>query len=241
VAPVKGIRSTAVTSAPSKTARRTIAQGFMEWDPLVRIYESRLWRRGPLLSLVTGISFDSEYALIAGALQLDTGTRILDLACGTGIYTRRFAQRRPDAVVVGMDLSSPMLRYALRRTRGEQLTNVALVRGDALAFPFGGGFFDGVNCCGALHLFPDVDRVLREIRRVLRDDGRLTIAAFRRGDGAVARARADLRRRLYGVDSFTPGGLRQHLEAAGFAGVRCLHASGIWLIVAAETHAARLP
>jgi ubiquinone/menaquinone biosynthesis C-methylase UbiE len=109
----------------------------MEWDPLVRICESGLWRRSPLLSLVTGISFDSEYALIAGALQLETGTRILDLACGSGIYTRRFAQRRPEALVVGMDLPSPMLRYALRRTREERLANVALVCGDAPAFPFG--------------------------------------------------------------------------------------------------------
>jgi len=230
-----------MTSAPSQTARRTIAQGLMEWDPLVRIYESRLWRRGPLLSLVTGISFDSEYALIAGALQLETGTRILDLACGPGIYTRRFAWRRRDAVVVGMDLSSPMLRYALRRTREERLANVALVRGNALAFPFGDRLFDAVNCCGALHLFPDVDRVLREIRRVLRDHGRLTIAAFRRGDGTVARARADIRRRIYGIDSFTPGGLMQRLEAAGFAGPRCLHAAGIWLIVSAGTPAARSP
>jgi ubiquinone/menaquinone biosynthesis C-methylase UbiE len=190
---------------------------------------------------VTGISFDSEYALIAGALQLETGTRILDLACGPGMYTRRFAQRRPDAVVVCMDLSSPMLRYALRRTGEERLSNVALVRGDALAFPFGGGLFDAVNCCGALHLFPDVDWVLREIRRVLRDQGRLTIAAFRRGDGAVARARADRRRRLYGIDSFTPPGLMQRLEAAGFVGARCLHAAGIWLIVSARTPAAGSP
>ena len=230
-----------MTPAPSQTAHRTIAQGFMEWDPLVRIYESRLWRRGPLLSLVTGISFDSEYALIACALQLETGTRILDLACGPGIYTRRFARHRPEALVVGMDLSSPMLRYALCRTREERLANVALVRGDALAFPFGAGLFDAVNCCGALHLFPDVDRVLREIRRVLRDHGRLTIAAFRRGDGAVARARADLRRRLYGVDSFAPAGLMQRIEAAGFAGARCLHAAGIWLIVSAGTRAAGSP
>ena len=86
-----------------------------------------------------GISFDSEYALIARALQIETGNRILDLACGPGIYTRRFAQHRPEAAVVGMDLSSPMLRYALRRTLEEQLTNVTLVRGDALAFPFGTG------------------------------------------------------------------------------------------------------
>ena len=143
-----------MTSVRATSPHRTIAQGFMEWDPLVRIYESRLWRRSPLLSLVTGISFESEYSLIARALQIETGNRILDLACGPGIYTRRFAQHRPEAAVVGMDLSSPMLRYALRRTLEEQLTNVTLVRGDARAFPFGTGVFDAVNCCGALHLFP---------------------------------------------------------------------------------------
>lgn len=230
-----------MTSVRVTSPHRTIAQGFMEWDPLVRVYESRLWRRSPLLALVTGISFESEYSLIARALQIETGNRILDLACGPGIYTRRFAQHRPEAAVVGMDLSSPMLRYALRRTLEEQLTNVTLVRGDALAFPFGTGVFDAVNCCGALHLFPDVDEVLREIRRVLRDRGRLTIAAFRRGDSTFAMARSDLRRRLYGVDSFTPTGLMQRLDAAGFSDTRCLHAARIWLIISSETHADRSP
>lgn len=207
----------------------------MEWDPLVRIYESRLWRRSPLLTLLTGISFDREYSLIAAALQIDTANRILDLACGPGIYTRRFAQHRPEAAVVGMDLSAPMLRYAVRRAREARLANVALVRGDALAFPFRANLFDGVNCCGALHLFPDIDEVLSEIRRVLREGGRLTIAAFRRGDGTFARARADLRRRLYGIDAFSPTGLRERLEGAGFSHVRCLHAAGVWLVISAET------
>jgi ubiquinone/menaquinone biosynthesis C-methylase UbiE len=84
-----------------------------------------------------------------------------------------------------------------------------------------------VNCCGALRIFPDVDRVLREIRRVLGENGRLTIAASRRGKGASPGREPISRRRLFGVDSFTLAGLMQRLEAAAFVGARCRHAAGL--------------
>ena len=87
---------------------------------------------------------------------------VLDLACGSGIYTRPLARRLGAGRVVGLDISRPMLSYARDRSRAEGLANVDLVRGSALELPFGAATFEVVNCCGALHLLPDVGRALTE-------------------------------------------------------------------------------
>lgn len=159
---------------------------------------------------------------------------MLDLACGPGIYARRFAGERPAGVVVGMDLSRPMLRYAARASRRAGLANLFLLRGDATELPFAADVFDAVNCCGALHLFADVRRALTEMQRVLRDGGCLTLAVFRRGDGALAQVRARIRRRLYGIETFSPTDLASRLRAAGFTPHPPLHAAGLWLIMSAH-------
>lgn len=192
----------------------------------------------PYLDALFRLSFEREYGLIAKATGLRETKRLLDLACGPGIYARRFAPEVPWGTVVGMDLSRPMLRYAVRHARQANLHNLAFVRGDAMEFPFHANYFDAVNCCGALHLFPDVDQVLSEIRRVLKEEGRLSIAAFRCGAGRIAQVRTRIRRQLYGIDAFTPAGLGAQLEAAGFVGVRCLHSAGLWLVMVAQKPAA---
>jgi len=210
----------------------------MEWEPLVQLYESRVWRRSIVFRALLGLSFEREYALIVSASALSDARRVLDLACGPGIYARRFAAGLSAATIVGLDLSWPMLRYAARKSRASNLMNLAFVRGDATNLPFPGDAFDSVNCCGALHLFPDVGRVLSEVRRVLTAHGSFTVAAFRRGNGPVAQFRARARRRLYGIDAFSPEDLAARLRAAGFTGDRCLHAAGLWLIMSAQKGAA---
>lgn len=201
----------------------------MESDAVVRVYESRLWRRSLLATLALGISFDREQQIIARAAALSPGVTLLDLACGPGIYTRPFARQVAPGLAVGLDLSPAMLSYARRNARAAGLRNLALVRGDALQLPFAGARFDVVNCCGALHLFPDADRALREVCRVLRPGGRFTVAAFRR----TTRRGAWLRRRM-GIESFTPAELEARLVAAGLGDAACHHEGGQWLVMSAR-------
>jgi ubiquinone/menaquinone biosynthesis C-methylase UbiE len=205
----------------------------MESKAIVRIYESRLWRRSLLATLALGISFEREQQLIARAAGLSPGATLLDLACGPGIYTRPFARQAAPGLVVGLDLSPAMLRHARRSTRAARLENLALVRGDAQRLPFADGRFDVVNCCGALHLFPDADATLREVRRVLKPGGRFTVAAFRREPGRWGALGAALRQRI-GIASFTPAELEASLGAAGLGETACHHAAGQWLIMSAR-------
>ena len=228
------VQDAVIDLLPNESMQRSLAQRSMEAEPIVRIYESRFWRRGPHVAFFLGIPFEEEMRLILRAAQLTGAEKILDLACGPGIYTRSLARQISAGSVVGLDLSLPMLRYASRRVREEGLENVLLIHGNALNLPFPPDHFDVVNCCGALHLFPDVPRALREIHRVLRPSGRFTVATFRRSDGRVARLRAATRRRLTGLDAFSSRDLESLLQAAGLSDVQCHHARAAWLIMSAR-------
>jgi SAM-dependent methyltransferase len=111
-----------------------------------------------------------EQRLALAMLDLSSGDRVLDLACGPGHFTRRFADATGDGLVVGLDASSPMLAAAARRTKS---ANVAYIRGDACALPFRASSYNAVCCFGALHLFEPPMQALDEIVRVLAPGGRV--------------------------------------------------------------------
>jgi len=223
---------------PDAARPASFMQSVMERASIARIYETHLWRRSIWVRAATGLSFEQEYALIFEAAAIAGGRVVLDLACGSGPYLRRFALALPRGLAVGLDRSRPMLREARRRAQREGLTNLLLVHADAGDLPFAPNQFDLVNCCGAFHLFPAVDQVLREVRRVLRPGGRLTVAAFRRRPTYLSARIAERRRRVAGVDAFLPSEFAARLERAGFGETHCLHARRAWfLMVASKTSA----
>jgi ubiquinone/menaquinone biosynthesis C-methylase UbiE len=94
--------------------------------------------------------------------------RLLDVACGTGIVTRRLAAGRPGLRVTGADLTAAMVRRAGARLPG------AIVRADSRRLPFGTGTFDAVTSIWLLHLLQDAEDVraiVAECARVLRPGG----------------------------------------------------------------------
>jgi len=87
-------------------------------------------------------------ALIRGAVKLESGARILDLACGPGRHSSELA--RTGGRVVGFDLSRAMLRRAHERN------SAVLVRGDMRALPFRNRTFDlAVNLFTSFGYFLD--------------------------------------------------------------------------------------
>jgi SAM-dependent methyltransferase len=113
-----------------------------------------------------------EQRIALSMLDLCSGDRVLDVACGPGNFTRCFANVAQPGLVVGLDASSTMLTAAVRRTKS---ANVAYLRGDACALPFQASSFDAVNCFGAMHLFEQPMQALEEFVRVLAPGGRMAL------------------------------------------------------------------
>ncbi|MCQ9136096.1 class I SAM-dependent methyltransferase [Streptomyces hilarionis] len=100
---------------------------------------------------------------------LPAGARtLLDVACGTGIVTRRLASGREGLRVTGVDRAPAMAGHAAARLPG------AVVLADARRLPFRDGEFDAVSSVWLLHLVEDpahARRIVAECARVLRPGG----------------------------------------------------------------------
>jgi ubiquinone/menaquinone biosynthesis C-methylase UbiE len=111
-------------------------------------------------------------------LALPPGSRVLDVACGTGIVARMAVpQTGATGVVVGLDLHGGMLTVA----RAQAPTGV-WVQGSATALPCATAAFDVVVCQQGLQFFPDRLAALQEMARVLRPGGRVALVVW----GALA-------------------------------------------------------
>jgi len=147
-------------------------QRLMQTPIIVSVYE-KFWRRaGYYLASSRSFGREMETVLRFGKGRLQD--RALDLACGTSVFTRPLA-RISAGLVVGLDLSRPMLAQAQRLVQREGLQNVLFIRATAFSMPFADASFGYVNCCGALHLFDRPEAALKEIGRILAPGGHLCV------------------------------------------------------------------
>ncbi|MBA3358553.1 MAG: methyltransferase domain-containing protein [Thermoleophilaceae bacterium] len=200
-------------------------QDLMLTAAVPRIYE-RWWRPalGRVMKGVFGPGMADEHRIAQTLLDLGAGGAVLDVACGTGNFTRGFARAvGPEGLAVGIDVSETMLARAVSDTQSAGLADrTAYVRGNAQEMPFVDGVFEGVCCFAALHLFADPSRALDRMTALLTPGGRIAIFTSVRGQSvplrtweSVAGARSGMR--LFERDEVTRG-----LERRGFEDVRQL-------------------
>jgi len=214
---------------PSNSVEKGRGQKLMESEKIVEIYESKWWRGCKFFPLFMKISLDDEIALIKRIAKTGPADRVLDLACGPGVFARPFAVESTDREVIGFDLSWPMLRYATTKAKRCRIENIAFMHGDAHYLPLKDSSIDVANCCGALHIFKDIRQVLSELNRVIKPNGRFSAALCLRSSNPFNRLKASLDEKFWGIHYYREEEFKGLLDEAGFEPT-VYHAKGIWMI-----------
>ena len=106
------------------------------------------------------------------------GMKVLEVATGSGEMFRRLVRANGSGSTIGVDLS-PKMAARTQRTARHRFPHAQTYcqAVDARHMPFRSDSFDAVFCCYLLELLSaeDIARTLREFRRVLRDEGKLTL------------------------------------------------------------------
>jgi len=117
--------------------------------------------------------FDAFAADLARRLPPTPSGAVLELACGTGLVTKRLRARLDSTVrLVATDLSKAMLDYA--RAKLSSHRDIEWREADAVQLPFGDGEFAAVVCAFGVMFVPDKPAALREAHRVLQPGGVLS-------------------------------------------------------------------
>ena len=103
-------------------------------------------------------------------------TRVLDLACGTGISTLAIANRYPNCHVVGVELRDEYLQIARQKIQKFRIRNVELVLCRAEDYQSGEPF----DCITSSYLakYADLKRLMRNTKKMLKEGGLLLMHDF---------------------------------------------------------------
>ena len=140
--------------------------------------------------------------------------RVLEIGIGTGLSLPHYP---PVDELVAADPSEPMLRRARRRTAGVG-RDVTFVEAAAEQLPFEDDSFDTVVSMLVLCTVEDQQRVLQEIRRVLRPDGRLLFSEHVRSENPKRARWQDRLEPIWGVVANGCHPNRRTLDAIRAAG-----------------------
>lgn len=111
-------------------------------------------------------------------VNLGTEEKVLDVGCGSGKQSIEYAKVvGKNGIVLGVDISEDLLKEAKKRAEEEKVT-IHLIKYDANRVPF--DFFDDnsfsfVSCCFAIYYLAEIRKFLLEMKRIIRDGGRLFV------------------------------------------------------------------
>ena len=139
------------------------------WDRNARIY-NRFMRKDHA-------AYETMYALIRPVVKAKT---VLELATGTGLIAKHIVNAA--AHIEATDASAEMIAEAKRDNRSAKLHFSVQ---DMFHLPYADKSFDVVIVSNALHIVPQPEKALAEIRRVLKDDGVLIAPTFTHGNSTL--------------------------------------------------------
>jgi SAM-dependent methyltransferase len=134
--------------------------------------QGELWGTAPEdWALYLETTFIPVYKKILNKSRLAGGASILDIGCGSGLFLKMAEAK--GACITGIDLSDALLKIARERNPSAKLLNQ-----DMADLPFEDQSFDLVTGFNSFQYAEDFTRVLKEIMRVLKDDGKLVIGVW---------------------------------------------------------------
>ena len=121
-------------------------------------------------------AYERLYELLRPVVRHRT---VLELAAGTGLIAKNIVNST--AHIEATDASPEMIAEAKRDNRSAKLHFSVQ---DMFRLPYADGSFDVIIVANALHIVPEPEKALSEIRRVLKDDGVLVAPTFTHADNA---------------------------------------------------------
>ena len=175
--------------------------------------------RGPVGRLIAFIMAGETWAQnqrAMDALDVQPTDHVLDIGCGPGRALPVLATMASHGRAVGVDPSELMAEIAVDRSRKlirAGRVDVAVAGVEALPFPVAS--FDKVLCVHVVYFWPDLDRGLREISRVLKPGGRLVLLFRTSADVASVHSFPPEVYRFRSVDDVEAAARRAGLTVAG--------------------------
>ncbi|MEO1132089.1 MAG: methyltransferase domain-containing protein, partial [Cyanobacteria bacterium J06639_1] len=133
-----------------------------QYDDIAHVYDRR-WNR----YISNTLTFFQTW------VDINPTANVLDVACGTGELERLLLQKYPSLHITGVDISDKMLERARQKLKG--YANLSFEHTTAASLPFANDSFDAVISANSFHYFSHPEKVLSEMRRVLKPGGTLTI------------------------------------------------------------------
>ncbi|XP_022751661.1 uncharacterized methyltransferase At2g41040, chloroplastic-like isoform X1 [Durio zibethinus] len=121
-------------------------------SPFVSFVYERGWRQIFNLSGFPGP--DEEFRMAQEFFKPAEGGILVDVSCGSGLFSRKFAKSGTYSGVIALDFSENMLRQCndfIKQDESILPSNIALVRADVSRLPFSSGAIDAVHAAAALH------------------------------------------------------------------------------------------
>jgi ubiquinone/menaquinone biosynthesis C-methylase UbiE len=147
-----------------------IAGAALWWrrNPSACPYSQRFWVEAPHPFITR--------ARLREILDPRPGERVLEVGPGTGYYALPVAGwLEPGGQLDILDVQQEMLDHTMRRAAEQGVENIVPTLADARSLPYPDGTFDAAYLVTVLGEIPDQGAALRELRRVLKPDGRIVV------------------------------------------------------------------
>jgi ubiquinone/menaquinone biosynthesis C-methylase UbiE len=111
-------------------------------------------------------------------LNLQPGSKVLDVGAGNGALTLLLARYLPNVLFIGLDLTASLVEEAKQQAQKMNLQNVEFMEGDALQLPFESESFDATVCQTLLIHLGQPAKAVAEMSRILKSGGSFMAAEF---------------------------------------------------------------